>query len=622
MIPVNTFQAVKAEAKSIREMLDKNKYEIDVFQREYEWERKHVEQLIADLSTKFLFSYKPTHERKEVAKYTKYFLGTVILSEKDNRRLIIDGQQRLTSITLLLIYLNNLQRPKPEGERVDINNLIFSEKFSVKSYNLQIKEREACMHALYSNQRDSFDATTKDESVINILARYDNINELFPDELKDHALPYFIDWLIENVTFVEIKTLTDEDAYTIFETMNDRGLNLTPTEMLKGYLLSNIDSPEKKNEANNLWKERIAELKAVDKEEDMEFCKAWLRAKYAQTIRQGIVGAEDRDFEKIATRFHAWVKSNEGQIGLKTSTDFYEFIERDFKFYSKLYLEINKAANQFDKSLEYVFYLEWRGLARSLYFPLLLAPINVTDDEPTIKKKLSIVSRYLETFMVYRSVNGRTFSQSSIRYTMYTLVRDLRGKSVVELAGILKRKASEFEEGLDGISQLALHGQNRKFIHFLLARITRHIEEMSGLASSFTDYVNPNLKKPFQIEHIWADKFDQHQDEFTQTSEFLDFRNKVGDLILVPEGFNQSYGSLPYEQKLPHYYGQNLLAKTLSPHCYQANPSFIRYKDSSGIPFRPYEHFKKDGILERQRLYQKICEEIWDTNGFKKIADS
>ena len=618
----NTFQAVKAEAKSIREMLDKNKYEIDVFQREYEWERKHVEQLIADLSTKFLFSYKPTHERKEVAKYAKYFLGTIILSEKDNKRLIIDGQQRLTSITLLLIYLNNLQRLKPEGERVDINNLIFSEKFSIKSYNLQIQEREACMHALYSNQRDSFDATTKDESVGNILSRYDNINELFPDELKNHALPYFIDWLIENVTFVEIKTLTDEDAYTIFETMNDRGLSLTPTEMLKGYLLSNIDSPEKKREANDLWKERIAELKAIDKEEDMEFCKAWLRARYAQTIRQGTVGAEDKDFEKIATRFHAWVKSNEPLLELKSSTDFYEFIQRDFKFYSKLYLEINKAANHFDKDLEHIFYLEWRGFAQSLYLPLLLAPINVTDDEQTIRKKLAIVSRYLETFMVYRSVNGRTFSQSSIRYTMYTLVKEIRGKTASELADLLKQKVSEFEEGLGGLGNLALHGQNRKFIHFLLARITRHIEEKSGFASSFIDYVNPNLKKPFQIEHIWADKFDRHQDEFTQTQEFVDFRNRIGDLLLVQEGFNQSYGSLPYEQKLPHYYGQNLLARTLSSQCYQANPSFISYKDSSGIPFRPYDHFKKSDILERQVLYEKICEEIWSTNGFKEIADS
>ena len=99
--------------------------------------------------------------------------------------------------------------------------------------------------------------------------------------LKGKTLPYFIDWLIEKVMFVEIKTRSDKDAYTIFETMNDRGLNLTATEMLKGYLLSNLDSDENKRELNGLWKKKIANLKDIGKEEDMEFFKAWLRAKYA-----------------------------------------------------------------------------------------------------------------------------------------------------------------------------------------------------------------------------------------------------------------------------------------------------------------------------------------------------
>ena len=51
------------------------------------------------------------------------------------------------------------------------------------------------------------------------------------------ALPYFVDWLIENVHLVEITAYSDDDAYTIFETMNDRGLSLSPTDMLKGTCL-------------------------------------------------------------------------------------------------------------------------------------------------------------------------------------------------------------------------------------------------------------------------------------------------------------------------------------------------------------------------------------------------
>ena len=86
------------------------------------------------------------------------------------------------------------------------------------------------MDALFTGE--PFDDTGQPESVVNILARFQDIEEGFPDEVAGEALPYFADWLIENVHFVEITAYSDADAYTIFETMNDRGLSLTPTDML------------------------------------------------------------------------------------------------------------------------------------------------------------------------------------------------------------------------------------------------------------------------------------------------------------------------------------------------------------------------------------------------------
>jgi len=120
---------IRADDKSIREMLDKTKYIVDFFQREYRWERKHIEQLIDDLTTKFLANYDDSHERKEVQNYERYYLGPIVLSVKRDGRSIIDGQQRLASITLLLIYLNALQKDKKDT--VPVNELIFSERFFV-----------------------------------------------------------------------------------------------------------------------------------------------------------------------------------------------------------------------------------------------------------------------------------------------------------------------------------------------------------------------------------------------------------------------------------------------------------------------------------------------------------
>jgi len=317
------------------------------------------------------------------------------------------------------------------------------------------------------------------------------------------------------------------------------------------------------------------------------------------------------------------MRENKASNGLVGSSDFYHFTKNDFDFYSRLYLKIDKASTSFETTLANIYYLEERGFARSFYFPLLTASITELDDERTIRKKLALTSRFLETFLVYRAVNGRTLAYSSIRYTMFSLIKAIRNRSATELAGVLKDEVKHFDEKLDGIMSLALHGQNRRFIHFLLARITRHIEEGCGVASSFVDYVNKsNNPKRFEIEHIWSDKFEEHRDEFAQILDFQNARNKIGDLILIPGGFNQSYGSLPYEQKLPHYYGQNLLARTLSPTCYENNPSFLRYVDELKLPLRPYGHFKHKDIMERQRLYQRICEQIWNLDAFDEIANS
>lgn len=601
---------IDASDKSVRQVLDKVKYIVDFFQREYRWQRKHIEQLIDDLTSKFFANYDPSHERKDVQNYERYYLGPIVLSVKKDGRSIIDGQQRLSSITLLLIYLNNLQ--KEREDKVSVRDLILSERFSVKSFNLQVEDRRECIDALYNGQ--DFDASNEGESVQNIVERYKDIEELFPEELKENALPYFIDWLIDNVIFVEIMTYSDEDAYTIFETMNDRGLNLTSTEMLKGFILSSIKDLGQKNEINELWRDKILNLKKISKEEDLEFFKSWLRAKFAETIRPGRKGAANEDFEKIGTRFHSWVRDHKEKICLRSSVDFYNFVKKDFEFFVKLYVEINNASIKLNGKLESIFYINKRGLASSIYYPLLMAPINIRESEETINKKLALVSRFLEMFVVFRSINYRNYSHSSIRYTMYSLVKEIRNKSVEELAKIFKEKVSQFDENLNGFRDLRMHGQNKRFVHFLLARIATHIEKKSGISSKFEDYISRDIDKPFQVEHVWSDKFEEHRDEFEQKTDFEDYRNKIGALLLLPGGFNQSYGDLLYEQKLPHYFGQNLLVKTLNPRCYERNPSFIKYKEESKLPFKPHPHFKKDDIIERQKLYQKICEQIYDLN--------
>ena len=601
---------IEAKNRSIAEVLDSKKYTVDYYQREYSWQQKHIEQLVTDLATAFLNEYAPSHERQEVENYNSYYLGPFVLSEKDGKRSVIDGQQRLTSLTLILVYLNNLQREFGMNEAVE--GMIFSEKFGKKSFNLDVPERIACLQALFeTGQYELPDGA--DVSTVNMVERYNDIVEAFPKEIDGNVLPFFIDWFKERVVLVEILAYSDDNAYTIFETMNDRGLNLTPTEMLKGYLLSRFKDDDLRKAANNFWKTSIINLQNLDKEEDQRFIQAWLRAKYAVTIRPGKVGSKNEDFEKIGTRFHNWFRDNLNLMSLDkgSQSDFNQFVNATFKYYLDAYFRIRQAEQQLTPALASVHYIAQWGIANSLSYPLLLAPLLPSDSNDVANKKMNMVAKYIEIFSVRRSVNFKNFSASSIRYSMYTLVKDIRDKTIEELQVILQSKIDAMDENWDGFKRFQLHGQNKYFIKYLLSRLSGYVDELAGESTNFYNYFHKTTGKPFEIEHIWNQHYVEHKDEFEQQHDFEDYRNRLGGLVLLPRGTNQSYGDKPYEIKKNHYIKENLMVKSLCPLAYVSNPNFRKLIDEHGLPFVAHEAFNKADVEQRQSLYQSICERIW-----------
>ncbi len=596
---------ILGKAKTVRELLKGVKYSIDYYQREYKWHDKQIRELVDDLTGKFLEEYDASHARSRVADYPHYFLGSIIISKKDSASYIVDGQQRLTSLTLLLILLRELQQGR--AEQVNADELIVSERYGEKSFNLHVDERVPVMEALYRG--DHFDINGRSESVQNLYHRYRDLEAAFPEDLRDHALPYFIDWLLENVHLVEITAYSDDDAYTIFETMNDRGLSLSPTDMLKGYLLANIDDTTKRTAVNTRWRERIRELNEAGKEVEPDCFKTWLRSQYATKIRERKRGARPEDFDRIGTEFHRWVRDASEAIGLEGSDDFYRFIDRDFDFYSREYLKLVKASQQLTAGLEHVFYNAQHGF--TLQYLLLLAPLKPGDTAAVVQKKLCLVGRFLDILLAWRLWNFRSIAYSTMQYAMFIGMRDIRGLDPEPLAHRLREILAKEQETFISNDRLYVHQQNRYALHRLLARITDYVETKSGQPSRYVDYVSEG-KSRYEVEHIWADHPERHTDEFSHPADFAEYRNRIGGLLLLPKSFNASYGDLVYEEKLPHYNAQNLLARSLHPQCYKHNPGFVRFVAESGLPFRAYEHFKKADLEERRVLYRMLAERVWN----------
>ena len=603
---------IDGKSRTVRELLTGAKYGIDYYQREYRWGTKQIRELLDDLAGKFLDSYDEGHERTAVKGYGHYFLGSIVLSHKNATNFIIDGQQRLTSLTLLLVYLYNLQRGRPEEEQVGIANLIFSTQFGQKSFNLDVPERKHCMEALYKGE--AFDATDAPPSVQTIVARYDDIQNHFPDEAGNGALPYFIDWLLENVHLIEITAYSDEDAYTIFETMNDRGLSLSLTDMLKGYLLSSITDEDEQAACNDLWKKRVAVLADIGKDEDVDFFKTWLRSQHANSIRERKKNASNQAFERIGTEFHRWLRDDRDQVGLRTSADFVTFVRRDFVFFSREYLNVRAAADTVVEGLKAIRYNAHRGF--TLQYQLLLAVLRVDDSQEVVAKKLGLVADFVDIVLARRVWNFRSIAYSNMLYWAFIVMRDIRRLDVDALSAKLIERLDEQPQFADN-ERLRRHQQNHFQIHHLLARMTHFVEAECGVASTFEQYVVRKAKKPYEIEHLWADKFERHTDEFDHPADFDEYRNHLGGLVLLPRGFNQSLGDKPYEEKLAHYNAQNLLVRTLNPACYENNPSFSAFLDRSGLPFKAHAVFKKADLDERQDLYREIAERVWSADRLK-----
>lgn len=603
-------QEIRGIERTIRGLLGKTKYQVDYYQREYRWGEKHVTELVEDLISAFEESYLPGHKRADIKVYDRYFLGPIIISKPDEDRFIVDGQQRLTSLTLLLIAL--LHRIDDSEQQSEIRDLIFSMRYGERSFNIQVDERHACMDALYRGY--VYDPSNDGESVRTVVARYGDIVAL-TDELPDEEILFFSDWLIDHVYLVEITATSNRDAFTIFETMNDRGLSLSPTEMLKGFLLSRIGDGQRRSDANDLWRSRTDRLTAIGRSEDADAIRAWLRSQHA-TTGTGKSGEGD-DFERIGNEFHRWVGEHDKELGLTGSAEFADFVEKNACFYIDQYLKLRDAAQNITLGLEVVKYLA--DLSFTLQYPALLAPLTVEDTEPVRERKWRVVGAYLDIMLHRRIWTGKAITQSAMRGTIYDVIRDIRRASVDQLAERLTARLEGQSETFQSSSLFALHGRNRKHVRAFLARFADYVESQSDSTGRYAEYMKTG-SAGYDVEHILPEQFVGQETDFDSEIEYRSARDRIGALVLLQRSKNRSVQDRPYSEKLNVYATQNILAQSLHPVAYESNPAFKRFTNRAGLNFRPMQQFGRSEVEERQRLAVALAGEVWHPRRIQEEA--
>ena len=156
----------------------------------------------------------------------------------------------------------------------------------------------------------------------------------------------------------------------------------------------------------------------------------------------------------------------------------------------------------------------------------------------------------------------------------------------------------------------------------MLARITGYIEEQTGVASNYCNYMNTETKNPYEIEHIIADHYEWFTSEYADQEEFKRWRNSFGALLLLHKSINASLNDSDYAYKLVKYCSNegNIYTESLGNQAYQNNPKFRDFIKNNSLGFKPYTKFGKTEISERIQLLVQLVNLVWNSDMFDITA--
>lgn len=578
------------DRRTVSECLQQS-FVLPTYQRDYKWEHKHLRELLTDIQEAFFLSYKPSHGRTEVKKYPPYFLGTIITTPAETgAKSIVDGQQRITSLAMLIAYFNKISKVNPALEISDIEPLLRKKIYGQFAFNIAFDVPRAKLFNLLAEPNDAIKSDEDFDDAVETIPQLDvgskRIYELYTligsfldSALDDAAKSYFVDYLTQRVYLFEIGVPGEQDGHKVFVTMNDRGLKLGPIDLLKGYLLSSVEDDSRNKIAHAKWNECIRSLRELGGDEDSAFFKTWLRARYAGSIRGKNKGDQPGDFENIGDGYHRWVADNKAVLGLANSDDHFNLVTTTIPFYVDLYIKIKQAERQFDEHFSHVFFNSTRDF--TLQTMAMLSAVKQGDTASDTDKKIRAISYYLDYFATARTINGKENTYDNVRDPVFSFSRAVREKSIAELKSLIENTMDKLEDKIEAIQDTNFNNLKRQDLLQILARVGHFLEDGAEQTNrvGYANYIDRRRgTKTFDVEHVLPNKptealadLDKSND-FPTEKDYLKARDNIGGLILLPRGKNRSLKDALYSKKLSKYASENILAQSLCESFYENNP--------------------------------------------------
>jgi len=505
-------------------------YRIPEYQRPYVWEEDQINDLLDDISF-----------AQENDNNSDYFLGSIVFQTDTNDIGVdlLDGQQRLTTLFLITAVIRDLTNNKDLKETCkeiifqkgnefkgipERIRIVFDIREEVKDFvDKYIKQEGKLKDKDYLKQELE---KTKDLSVKNMINAIFEIQKYFNE--NDITVENFFKYLNNKVLMIYVSSSSLEDAFKLFTVMNDRGVKLRNSDILKAENLKQIEQSNRKKYAKE-W-ENIENYF----EDDFDTFLSHLRTILVkEKARKNLLD----EFEENIYFSKGSKKGNKAL--LKKGKETFEFIKKYKKYYDEIFNQ-EHCTDFGDYKFDNLISIMKNVLPADLWIPTLLRYYDKFN-----KKNIVIFLEKLDNKFSHDWIIGLT--PTSRIENMNNIIKKIDDvDSIDELfnSDVFEIKCNDFIKVIND----NIYG--RRFARYILYKL----DYLYGS----TDKIN--VPKTITVEHILPQKpkdSSQWKQDFSDEKR-EELTNKIGNLVLISRRKNSSQGRKDFSEKKQKYFTKNI----------------------------------------------------------------
>ncbi len=595
-------------------------YYIDFYQRDYKWTEEPVRRLVDDIFYQFDDAYskhsdlEPNSESIN-ARYPWYYLNTYVTNTVQGKVYVVDGQQRLTTLTLFLVQLFRMAKTFDSKTSGWLERKIAG--YSGVEYEFwmnHIRHIHVLKSLMNGDTPESIDRSTG-LTAVNMLKNFSLITgELSARLDSKHKFETFVHYFLYRLVLINL-SVDSTHVPMVFEVINDRGVRLKPYEILKGKLLGQLDKLELDcGNYNELWDAQVRAVNAYFEDEIDSFFRYWLKSKFADSRKSGQRFDGDYHREMFKADINQFLRLEHDSAKVKA------FLKEDFSYYSKLYVRLLHASQHENALYPAVFFNSLNEMDSQ--YLLILSACSV--DDPEEIAKICMVSEQLDRMFSLQQLQG-AYDSNEFAVKLFEISAEIRNKPAAQipvvfekhlLQEIARKRATDVSTSFSYslFRNMTIDRLNTRFTRYFFGRVERFLAEAMKLEMKHPLQKLVTLrgsKTGFHIEHILS-RNAESLDAFGGDEERFEVeRNRLGGVLLMKGKDNISSGNELYAGKLKSYANTLYWNETLRNDSYHRKLDFRNFAKASGLEFKAMDVFGPDELEDRQKLLFEVASLIW-----------